>query len=170
VAPADVDFDWTEGMAKENLEEFALAKEGGAAYEAHMAATGEAIRAITNDNFFDVMGDLWPPVDRVAIEDKGQVSAFVDDFVLAFQDGHGGYLDDNVAFFKPWGFSVAQVKVPVALYFGDADAMVPPSHGRWLAENIDGAQVHFSPGGGHISVVYDGQDRIGHEILEFLTV
>ena len=45
MAPADVDFDWTEGMGPENLEEFALAKEGGPAYEALMAATGDFMGA-----------------------------------------------------------------------------------------------------------------------------
>lgn len=153
VAPADVDFDWTEGMGPENLEEFALAKEGGPAYEAIMAATGDAMATATADNVIELFGGLLPDVDKEALADDATRDALARACALAFAHDWRGYLDDNVAILAPWGFDVSAITVPVSLWFGDADLMVPPSHGHWLAKAIAGATVHHHPAEGHLSIM-----------------
>lgn len=152
VAPADVDFDWTEGMGPENLAEFALAKEGGPAYDELMAATGDFMALATKDNVVEMIGGLLSEPDRGALAGDDAREFFAEGARYAFLNGWRGYFDDNVATMAPWGFDVGEIAVPVHLFYGDADLMVPPTHGTWLAQHIAGARVTRHPEEGHLSI------------------
>ena len=71
----------------------------------------------------------------------------------AFLRGWFGHYDDNVAEARPWGFSVADIEVPVVVRHGDGDRWVGIEHGRWLAGVIPGARGVFQPGAGHSSIM-----------------
>ena len=51
----------------------------------------------------------------------------------ALEGGIGGMVDDDLAYVAPWGFDPATITAPVLLLHGDADRVVPSSHGLWLA-------------------------------------
>jgi pimeloyl-ACP methyl ester carboxylesterase len=74
----------------------------------------------------------------------------------AQQAGGPGAIDDGLAAVAPWGFDPADATVPVLVVHGDADRMVPPQHGRWLAGRIPGAELWLRPGDGHITVLRSG--------------
>ncbi len=75
-----------------------------------------------------------------------------------------GWLDDDLAFLADWGFSLDDITVPVTLWQGSDDLMVPFSHGRWLAGHVPGAVVHLEEGEGHLSLGSDPQ-RMLDELL-----
>lgn len=52
------------------------------------------------------------------------------------------------------------------LWQGFADAMVPASHGRWLADRPDGSLVHRHDGEGHLSIVTEHLDHMLDELVE----
>jgi len=51
--------------------------------------------------------------------------------------GVDGWVDDDIAMTKPWGFDVADIKVPVLLTYGRTDTLVPAAHGDWLAAHME---------------------------------
>jgi pimeloyl-ACP methyl ester carboxylesterase len=164
VAPSDVDFDWTEGMGPENLEEFALAMVGGPAYEAYMEDSCAALAGVDKDNVIEMMAGLLPDADRAVLEDEHARDLFATGMRYGFANDWRGYFDDNVAFLLPWGFDVRTIDVPVALFYGDADLMVPPAHGRWLANNIANAVAHHHAPEGHLSIFARHFDELATEL------
>jgi pimeloyl-ACP methyl ester carboxylesterase len=63
-----------------------------------------------------------------------------------------GWLDDDLAFAKPWGFDTAAATVPVLLWQGRQDLMVPASHGEWLATSVGRVEPHLSDADGHLTL------------------
>jgi pimeloyl-ACP methyl ester carboxylesterase len=60
---------------------------------------------------------------------------------------------------QPWGFNVEEIQVPVHLWHGEADAIVPVEMGRYLAEHIPNCQPRFIPGAGHLWIL-EGYEEV----------
>jgi hypothetical protein len=73
-----------------------------------------------------------------------------------------------MAFRSLWGFDPASVSVPVRLWHGSKERVVPIPHGRWLAAAVPYAQAAFSDEDGHLTVA---AYRIGevHDWLHNIT-
>ncbi|HYK95519.1 MAG TPA: alpha/beta fold hydrolase [Candidatus Dormibacteraeota bacterium] len=66
--------------------------------------------------------------------------------------GYSGFLDDNLAQVRDWGFRVADIRVPVVVRQGALDRLVQIEQGRWLAATIPGARGVFLDDAGHGSI------------------
>lgn len=73
-----------------------------------------------------------------------------------FVDGMDGWVDDSLAFERPWGFDPATIAVPVGLWRGSADKAVPAADNEWLLATVPGAESHVYSGG-HVP----GEDVFG---------
>jgi pimeloyl-ACP methyl ester carboxylesterase len=62
-----------------------------------------------------------------------------------------GWVDDDLAFLRPWGFELTEISVPVEIRYGVQDVLVPAQHGRWLGENVPTASVVVEAGEGHLT-------------------
>src|ERR1700691_241461 len=164
VVPTGLDFDWTEGMAQENIDEFALAVEGGPVYEASMATYGEAFATATKDNVVELFGGLLSDPDKAVFEPEAAREAFVESLHQGFESGWRGFFDDHQAMIKQWGFAPTTITVPVAVWFGDHDMMVPRTHGEWLVKSLPTATKYFFPGDGHVSLVVNHQDELSSQL------
>ncbi|WP_018350043.1 alpha/beta fold hydrolase [Longispora albida] len=73
-----------------------------------------------------------------------------------FVDSLDGWVDDSLAFAQPWGFDLAEIRVPVGVWRGSQDHLVPGDHSGHLLAHIATAQGHVYPGG-HLpgAAVYD---------------
>jgi pimeloyl-ACP methyl ester carboxylesterase len=153
VAPVDADgLDWFAGMAPENQAEFAAAEEGRATYAAYLERELLPMAAVTPEQLGEAMGELVTPVDRAAVTDD--LAAYLSEaFRRAVAQGVVGAVDDGLAIFAPWGFDLASMRVPVAVWQGRQDAMVPFEHGAWLAAHVRGAQVRLFEDEGHLTLV-----------------
>ncbi len=70
VVPANLAFAWPEGMGPENVEEFELAKRGGAEYEALIETHGDVLGHSTKDNIVEIFGGLLSDPDKAALEQE----------------------------------------------------------------------------------------------------
>jgi pimeloyl-ACP methyl ester carboxylesterase len=160
VAPSTVDFDWTAGMGPENVEEFALAREGGPRYEEHIKFQRDVLVDATADNIVELMGGLLSEADKVALKDPVTMDVMVEAFAHGLAPGYFGFLDDDQVFMNDWGFPLSRVDGPVDVWFAGEDLMVPATHGRFLADQIVGARPIFLAADGHISLVTNYQAEL----------
>lgn len=70
----------------------------------------------------------------------------------ALSSGIAGWRDDDLAFVGPWGFELSGITVPVSIWQGAHDRMVPFEHGKWLVAHIPHARAHLYDGEGHVSL------------------
>jgi len=152
VAPKDGEgLDWFDGMAPENRAEYAAAEQGPEAYDAYLTEDFLPILQAPHAELVAAMGGLLTPVDAAAFTDE------LGDYLArslhhAGAQGVVGARDDGLAATGPWGFDLGSIRVPVAVWQGRQDAMVPFAHGEWLVANVPGAEAHLFDDEGHLSL------------------
>ena len=153
VAPADAEgLDFTAGMGPENVEEFSAAFAGREALETWLSTNSPETFTATAADVIESFGDLLPEVDKRAL--TGELAQdMVTSLRHAGHQGIIGWRDDDLTLIRPWGFDLSAIDVPVAIWQGGQDKMVPFAHGTWLAERIPGARAHLYDGEGHISLI-----------------
>ena len=154
VAPYDAaGLDFLTGMGEDNLEEFALAARGEDVLRPYLDGAAPSLAAADGDGFREQFETLLAPPDVAVLQ---RSPAYADYVAHALADavsaGVDGWVDDDLAFVKPWGFDPADITVPVQVWQGAQDYMVPAQHGPWLAARIPGAELHAHEEDGHITV------------------
>ena len=152
VAPRNAEgLDWTAGMGEENLQEFAAVEAGERELRAFLLADAAEFAAVGPGQVKEMLGDLVGDADKAVV--SGEYAQYLaDDFAAALGGGIWGWFDDDVAFFADWGFDLGAIAVPVTVWQGDDDRMVPFAHGQWLAEHVAGARARLLRGEGHLSI------------------
>ncbi|HEY6594735.1 MAG TPA: alpha/beta hydrolase [Asanoa sp.] len=164
VAPFEADgLDWLAGMGPENVEEFGAARSGDDALSGYLGRAASEFAAVTADQVADALGGLVSEVDKAAL--TGEFADFLaHSFRRAVAAGIAGWRDDDLAFVRPWGFALSGIQVPVSVWQGAEDRMVPYAHGEWLAAQVPDARAHLYPEEGHLSLV--GQlDRVLDDLV-----
>lgn len=139
-------------MAVENIAEYTAARAGRDTYSAYLEREFLPVLMADVDQFADAMGGLLPPIDRAAL-DRPFLEWLTATMHHSGAQRIAGICDDGLALVAPWGFEVATIAVPTLIYQGRADAMVPYSHGEWLAAHVPDAQVHLTRHDGHLTLV-----------------
>ncbi len=165
IAPFDAEgLNWLLGMGEENLQEFGAALAGQETLTALLEGLRSQFVSITGEEVAEALGGLAPPVDREALNGEF-AEAVAASFRQAMLRGVDGWRDDDLAFARPWGFELTDISVPVAIWQGGMDKMVPFAHGQWLAQQVPGARTHLYDDEGHVSLVTQ-TDRIFDDLLE----
>ncbi len=166
IAPSDSPgLDWLGGMGAENIEEFEAALAAEADLARFLEAAAATMRDVAGAQVAEGLGGLVSDADKAVI--TGDFADYLAaSFRAALSSGIAGWRDDDLAFVRDWGISLEALghATPVAIWQGDQDAMVPSSHGDWLAANIPLARARLLPGEGHLTLV---AQRFG-EILDDL--
>jgi pimeloyl-ACP methyl ester carboxylesterase len=165
VAPHPAEgLDWSAGMGAENIEEFDAALAGPDELIKFKERVAPALRRVTPEQVADALGDLIDDVDRGSL--TGAFVEWMADLCHeALRIGYWGWFDDDMAFTRPWGFDLDEIRVPVFVWQGAHDRMVPFAHGEWLASHIPGARPRLFQEHGHLSLVVDSLPRIVDELL-----
>ena len=141
-APYGVDdLDWLAGMTEGNVVEFTAALEG----EAPMRTVAEREAATLIERLTagraDFLGDSYEMSEADIAQMEKHRDRMAAQLLNALAPGVDGWVDDMLAFVKPWGFDVADIAVPVYLQYGREDTLVPAAHGDWLAAHMPTTKV-----------------------------
>jgi pimeloyl-ACP methyl ester carboxylesterase len=157
--------DWLRGMVEGNVREFELSLAGEDALRPELQReTNEMLSNLGRDpdhpmgEGYDLSPSDLEMVARSEIHDMLDVS-----LKAGCGESIDGFVDDDLSTVAPWDFDPSAITVPVAVWFGVSDTLVPPAHGEWLARTLPGASVVRLEGGHFASY-----DRLG-ELLAWLT-
>jgi pimeloyl-ACP methyl ester carboxylesterase len=167
-APADQpDLDFPAGMGEENVVEFAAAMEGEDKLRPMHEEWVAQMRAATPEDVADQLRTIISEPDRAVL--TGELAEFLHrTFLAGNARGVGGWLDDDLAFTRAWGFDVADISIPLQLWQGAQDLMVPHAHGEWLAAHIPGVDARFSAEDGHLTLTERRLGEVHAWLLEHL--
>jgi pimeloyl-ACP methyl ester carboxylesterase len=170
VAPYDaVDLDFLDGMGQQNIEEFGSALQGEAALRPGLQTEAEQLRDTDAAGVIESLSTLLPDVDRAVV-----TAEFGEDLVAsftgAFRSGVDGWVDDDLAFTRPWGFALEEIGVPTFIWQGSEDLMVPFAHGQWLARHLSATTARLQQGEGHLSIAVGALDRMLDDLISIRPV
>lgn len=152
IAPYDAaGLDFLAGMGQDNIDEFGATLAGEESLEGYLSEQRTAVLGMSPQDLASGMESLLPPVDKAALSGD-----FADFMHASFSQGLSrdcaGWVDDDLAFVKPWGFDLSDITVPTLVVGGRADLFVPFAHAEWLAAHVPGATTDLSPNEGHLSL------------------
>jgi pimeloyl-ACP methyl ester carboxylesterase len=158
VGPTDApDLDWLAGMGEGNIAEVAAAREGRERLTEYCRDDAAGILSARPEELADAMRPHLSDVDARAL--TGELAAHMLVAVTeALRPGVEGWVDDDFAFLAPWGFDPGSIRVPVLVWQGRHDLMVPASHGAWLCAHVAGADGGILEDEGHLTLAVN---RIG---------
>jgi pimeloyl-ACP methyl ester carboxylesterase len=150
VAPLDAaGLDFFAGMSQGNLDEFDAALGG----RDRLRAMLDPVAGAAKDDVYALIASLraeMPEADRVALDHPAVNRLMADSMAEGLRPGAAGWVDDDLAFCRPWGFDVGRVRVRLGVWHGTEDTLVPPSHAAWLCSVVPRAEGHLLVGAGHL--------------------
>ena len=144
--------DWYDGMTQYNVSEYTAAANGYDGLAAMTEATAEAVR-VDPASLLASLHPEMPDSDRRVVADPGIRAQLLETYAEALRTSADGWIDDVLAFRRPWGFDPATISLPVLLWHGAVDNFSPVSHAMWLAQRIASATVVVQAGAAHFSAL-----------------
>src|SRR6266536_4443565 len=146
-APIDAEgLDFREGMSETNVR---AADDQVEPDRAATLAEMEPIRqAILADPQQALLGfaEEFPQSDRDALASPEIMVPIATGMAECLRASAEGWLDDSIAFARPWGFDVRAISAPVGIWQGLDDTATPIGHARWLAAGFR-AELYELEGG-----------------------
>ncbi len=142
----------TRGMRWQNRVGFRL----GSRWPALAAAAMRAMRRSVierPERTIDALARAMSSADAEIVRRPEVRDLLIADLVEAFRQGSGGATYDMILLGRPWGFSLREIEPEVYLWQGEADTLVPPATGRYLAEQIPHCHARMLPGEGHLLII-----------------
>ena len=108
VAPSEAeDLEWTAGMGQENVTEFGAAMQGEDQLRRLLVEWRDHLKDPTVEMIVSSLRTLLPDVDRAVLTDEFGED-MVANFHEALRNGVDGWVDDDLAFARPWGFDLKE--------------------------------------------------------------
>jgi pimeloyl-ACP methyl ester carboxylesterase len=153
VGPPDGEgLDFTAGMGELNVESFRAAAGTEEEHRAQHETEFASIRDATADGLLDAWGSVLSEPD-VRVMTHGFARFALDNIRAGIEPSSDGWFDDDLVFTNPLGFELASIRVPVLVWQGEQDLMVPFAHGRWLAAHVPGAEARLTWEDGHLTIL-----------------
>jgi pimeloyl-ACP methyl ester carboxylesterase len=146
------DLDFFDGMDPLNVTEFGWALEGEERLVPELTRELREMGERVAVDPSQLLGDDWglDDADRAVMSRPDMGAVIQESTADLVRGGVWGWVDDDLAFMRPWGFDIAEISVPVEVRYGSKDVLVPAAHGAWLGRNVPGATVVVEEDEGHL--------------------
>uniref|UniRef100_A0AAU2JM80 Alpha/beta hydrolase n=1 Tax=Streptomyces sp. NBC_00049 TaxID=2903617 RepID=A0AAU2JM80_9ACTN len=154
LAPRDAeDLDWFAGMAASNVREYTTASTDPEELAARLIPRADGIRRDPGRLLDELRRELTAN-DRMIVSDAGLRSMLLRNYREGLRHSAYGWIDDLLAFSRPWGFDPADIRCPVLIWHGELDVFSPVGHSRWLAGRIPGVTTTIDPAAAHFAALH----------------
>lgn len=94
-----------------------------------------------------------PEPDRAVLTDPALRPLLAASYREAVRGGARGPAQDLVLYTRPWGFDLAEIALPIHLWHGERDTVVPPPLARAQERALRDCRARYFPEEAHFSVV-----------------
>jgi len=94
-----------------------------------------------------------PPADRQVLAETDYRTLLAASTAETLRRGGRGIAWELTLLARPWDFLLERVRMPVRIWQGLADNIVPAAMTRYLAEALPHAQARYLPNEGHLSLI-----------------
>jgi pimeloyl-ACP methyl ester carboxylesterase len=137
--------EWFAGMDPENVKAFGWALESEDRLAAELEKEDEKARRIAAVDPSAILDQYdLPESDKEVLAREDFAQILVETILEQSRNGVWGWVDDDLAFTRPWGFDPVDIGVPTRIRYGTSDVLVPAAHGEWLARTVPGADVRLN--------------------------
>ena len=99
--------------------------------------------------FAQMLGREVSPPDREYLADPEARGSLLESLAEGLRQGVGAVVDEYAIEARPWGFDTEELRVPVRIWHGDEDRIVPLSHATYIADRVPRARLEVVKGAGH---------------------
>lgn len=153
-----------DGMTRTDQQSYQLARQAPWLLRLAIWYLGRQLKSKPGQALADAFAELSEP-DKAIMEREGVVDLVAHMFQGGLAQGGRGATHEYVLFTRPWGFQLEAIRVPVYLWHGEDDRMVPVTHGRYLARTIPDCKARFFPNEGHLSLIINHFEEILAELV-----
>jgi len=129
-----------------------------AASEAQLQQAVASVAADRSLIVQSILQNVPSTMKAVAESNPALIEAYIDHTAEAFRHGTAGTTLEQRLIPEPWGFDIADIGVPVAIWCGGQDVLLP--HARWMADRIPGATIRVDEEAGHIDGLWLGPELV----------
>ena len=126
----------------------------------HVISSVLSVARPFGDTAVKLYGLTSPKADREALARPEFSAMFLNDLIFGGRRQMDAPFADILAFASDWGFQVSDIKVPVRWWHGDADHIIPFSHGEHMVALLPDAKLYPLPGDSHLSTLHMATDLI----------
>ncbi|NJD08419.1 MAG: alpha/beta hydrolase, partial [Methylococcaceae bacterium] len=100
------------------------------------------------------------PEDRASLAGHRATALMLASLREGLRQGPAAALRDVRLYSRAWGFPLESIEIPVDLWHGTADRVVPPFHAQMMAAALPKSALNWVPGAGHYSLPISHGDQI----------
>ena len=99
--------------------------------------------------FFDKSFAEMCAADQEVLSEPGLRQQMIDNSAELYRQGGRGLYDEALVLARRWGFEPRSIRVPVQIWHGEQDEVVPVAMARYMAREIPTAETTFFADEGH---------------------
>ena len=101
-----------------------------------------------------------PESDKDVLDIPSIEDIWIESITEAFRFGTRGPVKDSVLLTQPWGINPEKISIPITIWHGQLDCIVPINAARYFADRIPNCNAHFYPHEGHFSLWLNHMEEV----------